>query len=99
FSWDVRISRPLGLGRQGQFEAIVEIFNLTNTDNFKDPAYGGLLFNFDGTLRSGLGDPRQLQAGARWRFCATRSPPFAASPPGSAVGTAGCFSSTAPAAS
>jgi len=68
FSWDVRVSRPLDLGPQGQFEAIVEIFNLTNTDNFKDPAYGGLLFNFDGTIRSGLGDPRQLQAGVRWSF-------------------------------
>jgi hypothetical protein len=47
---------------------IIEVFNVTNTDNFKDPAYGGLLFNFDGTVRSGLGDPRQVQAGLRWVF-------------------------------
>jgi len=38
-----------------------------NTDNFKDPAAGTFL-NFDGTIRSGLGDPRQLQAGLRWVF-------------------------------
>ncbi|HYT70262.1 MAG TPA: TonB-dependent receptor [Gemmatimonadales bacterium] len=68
FSWDVRISRPFDTGRQGQLELILEIFNVTNNDNFKDPAYGGLLFNFDGTIRSGLGDPRQLQAGVRWLF-------------------------------
>jgi len=41
---------------------------VTGNDNFKDPAYGSLLFNFDGTIRSGLGDPRQLQVGARWVF-------------------------------
>src|SRR6184192_2136282 len=67
FSWDVRVSRPIDAGRQ-QVELMVEVFNLTNTDNFKDPAYGGLLFNFDGTIRSGLGDPRQVQAGVRWVF-------------------------------
>jgi carboxypeptidase family protein len=68
FSWDVRFSRPFDIGRQGQVEAIVEVFNLTGNDNFRDPAYGSLLFNFDGTIRSGLGDPRQLQAGLRWAF-------------------------------
>jgi len=68
FSWDLRLSRPFNLGRQGQVEANIEVFNLTGNDNFRDPAYGSLLFNFDGTIRSGLGDPRQLQAGLRWLF-------------------------------
>ena len=68
FSWDVRFSRPFNVGGRGQVEAIVEVFNLTGNDNFRDPAYGSLLFNFDGTIRSGLGDPRQLQAGLRWIF-------------------------------
>jgi outer membrane receptor for ferrienterochelin and colicin len=68
FSWDLRVSRPFDLGRQGQVEAIVEVFNLTGNDNFRDPSYGNLVFNFDGTIRSGLGDPRQLQAGLRWLF-------------------------------
>ena len=35
-------------------------------DNFRDPSYGSLYLNFDGTIRSGLGDPRQVQAGLRW---------------------------------
>jgi hypothetical protein len=68
FSWDVRFSRPFRAGTRGQVEAIVEVFNLTGSDNFRDPSYGNLVFNFDGTIRSGLGDPRQLQAGLRWTF-------------------------------
>jgi carboxypeptidase family protein len=69
FSWDIRLSRMIPVGRPGQqIEAILEVFNVTGNDNFRDPAYGGLLFNFDGTIRSGLGDPRQLQVGARWVF-------------------------------
>jgi hypothetical protein len=67
FSWDIRISRPFPAGPRGQLEALVEIFNVTNSDNFKDPGVGTFL-NFDGTVRSGLGDPRQLQAGLRWIF-------------------------------
>jgi hypothetical protein len=68
FSWDLRFTKPFNLGRQGQVEAILEVFNLTGSDNFRDPSYGNLVFNFDGTIRSGLGDPRQLQAGLRWVF-------------------------------
>jgi hypothetical protein len=68
FSWDVRISRQFAAGPHGDAEAIVEIFNLTGADNFRDPSYGSLFLNFDGTIRSGLGDPRQLQAGVRWLF-------------------------------
>jgi hypothetical protein len=67
FSWDLSLSRSFDAG-QGRLEAIVEVFNLFNTDNFRDPSYGNLLFNFDGTVRSGLGDPRQFQAGVRWVF-------------------------------
>ena len=67
FSWDVRLSRPIPLGN-GQLEAIVEVFNLLNTDNFRDPSSAGLLFNFDGTVQSGLGDPREVQIGMRYVF-------------------------------
>jgi len=68
FSWDIRISRPIPTSTRGQLEAMVEIFNVTNADNFRDPASGTTYKNFDGTIRSGLGDPRQLQAGLRWVF-------------------------------
>ena len=67
FSYDVRLSRPIPVGN-GQLEAIVEVFNLLNTDNFRDPSSVGLLFNFDGTVQSGLGDPRQVQVGLRYVY-------------------------------
>ena len=67
FSWDLRVSRRFALGATA-IEPIFEIFNLTNADNFVDPAVGSLLFNFDGTLRSGLGDTRRAQAGLSVRF-------------------------------
>jgi hypothetical protein len=68
-SWDLLVSRELPVGRPGQrLQAIVEVFNVTGRDNFKDPAAGTTYLNFDGTIRSGLGDPRQLQVGAKWVF-------------------------------
>jgi carboxypeptidase family protein len=68
FSWDIRLSRPFNFGRQGAVELIFEAFNVTNNDNFKDPSSGGTFLNFDGTIRSGLGEPRQFQAGIRYLF-------------------------------
>jgi hypothetical protein len=68
FSWDIRLSRPFNLGPKGTFEAIFEVFNVTNSDNFKDPSSGGTFLNFDGTIRSGLGEPRQFQVGGRYLF-------------------------------
>ena len=67
FSWDLRVSRRFSRGGIA-IEPVFEIFNLTNTDNFFDPAVGSLLFNFDGTLRSGLGDTRRAQVGLSLRF-------------------------------
>ena len=67
-SWDLRLSRPFRTRGRGQFEAMVEVFNILNRDNFRDPASPSLLFNFDGTIRRGLGDPRQVQAGVRYGF-------------------------------
>lgn len=67
-SWDIRLSRPFRLRGRGQFEALVEVFNVLNRDNFRDPSSASLLFNFDGTIRNGLGDPRQVQVGVRYGF-------------------------------
>jgi hypothetical protein len=67
-SWDIRLSRPFRFRSGGQFEALVEVFNVLNRDNFRDPSSASLLFNFDGTIRNGLGDPRQIQVGVRYGF-------------------------------
>ncbi len=68
FSWDIRVSKPFNIGRQGALELIFEAFNITNNDNFKDPSSGGTFLAFDGTIRSGLGEPRQFQTGVRYMF-------------------------------
>jgi hypothetical protein len=67
-SWDIRLSRPFRFRGRGQLEALVEVFNVLNRDNFRDPSSASLLFNFDGTIRNGLGDPRQIQVGVRYGF-------------------------------
>ena len=67
FTWDVRASRRFGMGPSA-LEVIGEVFNLFNTDNFQDASAFSSLFNFDGTIRTGLGDPRRIQLGAKWIF-------------------------------
>lgn len=66
--WDLRLSRPFAVSDRGRLEAILEVFNVLNRDNYRDPSASSLLFNFDGTIRSGLGDPRQVQLGMRYEF-------------------------------
>ena len=68
FTWDVKLSRPFTVGGGRTLEPVFEVFNLTNAHNSLDTAQGSLLFNFDGTIRSGLGDTRRAQLGARIRF-------------------------------
>ena len=68
FTWDIRFSRRFMLRNGAVVEPLVEVFNLTNADNFLDSAHGSLLFNFDGALRSGLGDTRRGQVGLSVRF-------------------------------
>jgi hypothetical protein len=66
FSWDLGLTWPFNVGR-GRVELIAQVFNVLGAENFRDPAQN-LLFNFDGTLRSGLGDPQQTQIGVHWVF-------------------------------
>ena len=68
FTWDIRVSRRFMLRNGTVIEPILEVFNLTNADNTVDTAVGSLLFNFDGTLRSGLGNTRRGQVGLSVRF-------------------------------
>ncbi len=63
-SIDLRISKLFKAGGV-EIEGIVEAFNLANSANLRNPVSTNLVFNFDGTVQSGLGDPRQLQLGVR----------------------------------
>jgi hypothetical protein len=68
FSWDFRVSKNFRLTERVSLQGIVDVFNLTNRSNLKFASNGNLLFNFDGTVQSGLGDPRQAQLGLRLIF-------------------------------
>jgi hypothetical protein len=67
-SWDLRFARPIKVTNASSAELMFDVFNVLGRNNFKDPAFGSLLFNFDGTIRSGFGDPRQVQLGVRYAF-------------------------------
>ena len=45
-----------------------DVFNLFNSKNFHRPEVTNLIFNFDGTVQSGNGDPRQVQLSAKLVF-------------------------------
>ena len=64
---DARVSKMFNVGG-ARLEAIVEVFNLFNSENLRKPQSGSLVFNFDGTVTSGLGDPRSIQLGVRYLF-------------------------------
>jgi hypothetical protein len=68
FALDFRASKDFRFGERFRLQAIVDAFNLTNRANPKHPETTSLLFNFDGTVQSGLGDPRQAQLGLRLTF-------------------------------
>jgi outer membrane receptor for ferrienterochelin and colicin len=63
-SLDLRLSKEFLIAGL-VIEPSVEIFNLFNSKNFLSPEVTNLVFNFDGTIRSGNGDPRQVQLGLR----------------------------------
>ena len=68
FALDFRADKNFKLTERFRLQAIVDAFNLTNRANPKHPETTSLLFNFDGTVQSGLGDPRQAQLGLRLMF-------------------------------
>jgi hypothetical protein len=68
FAFDFRVDKNFKLNDRFTLQAIVDAFNLTNRANPKHPETTSLLFNFDGTVQSGLGDPRQAQLGLRLVF-------------------------------
>ena len=63
-TFDIRISKDFQVG-SWTIQPILDVFNLFNNDNFITPQTTSLLFNFDGTIRSGAGQPREMQLGIR----------------------------------
>ena len=68
FSFDWRLQRPFNLGERFKLIPVVEMFNTFNNANNINPLSSPALFNFDGFLRQGVGDPRQVQLALRLTF-------------------------------
>ncbi len=63
-SLDFRVSRQFGVAGV-TLEPAIDVFNVFNSANFRRPEVTNLVFNFDGTVQSGAGDPRQVQLALR----------------------------------
>lgn len=61
---DFRVSKQFGVGGI-TLEPAIDVFNVFNSANFRRPEVTNLVFNFDGTVQSGAGDPRQVQLALR----------------------------------
>jgi hypothetical protein len=68
FSLDWRLSRPFKVGAKAQVIPTLEMFNTFNNDNNINPLSTPALFDFSGFLRTGVGDPRQVQLAVKLTF-------------------------------
>jgi hypothetical protein len=68
FSFDWRVQRPFKLGERWALIPLIEMFNTFNNANNVNPLVTPGLFNFDGFLRQGVGDPRQVQLALKVTF-------------------------------
>ena len=68
FSLDWRLQRAFRLGSRAEIVPSLEMFNTFNNVNNVNPLTTPALFNFDGFLRQGVGDPRQVQLAAKVTF-------------------------------
>jgi len=63
-SLDFRVSKQFAAGGV-TLEPAIDAFNVFNSKNLRRPEVTSLVFNFDGTVQSGVGDPRQFQLALR----------------------------------
>ncbi len=68
FTFDFGVDRPIRFGERMQLIPRIEMFNTFNNKNNVNPLSTPGLFNFDGFLRVGVGDPRQAQLSVRFEF-------------------------------
>ncbi len=68
FSFDWRLQRPFRFGERYALIPVVEMFNTFNNTNNINPLITPGLFDFSGFLRTGVGDPRQVQLAVKFTF-------------------------------
>ncbi|HEX9161002.1 MAG TPA: carboxypeptidase regulatory-like domain-containing protein [Thermoanaerobaculia bacterium] len=66
-SLDFRLSKDFRVSGY-TIQPALDVFNLMNSKNLHRPEVTNLVFNFDGTVQSGVGEPRQMQLGVRILF-------------------------------
>jgi hypothetical protein len=59
-SLDLRFTKGFPFGAY-KIAPALDIFNLFNSKNFHRPEVTNLIFNFDGAVQRGVGEPRRLQ--------------------------------------
>ena len=68
FTFDFGVARPFHLGERFRIVPKLEMFNTFNNKNNVNPLSSPQLFDFNGFLRVGVGDPRQAQLSVRLEF-------------------------------
>jgi outer membrane receptor protein involved in Fe transport len=68
FAFNFGVQRPISLGERMRIIPKLEMFNAFNNKNNVSSSAAPVLFNFDGFLREGVGDPRQAQLSVRFEF-------------------------------
>lgn len=68
FSFDWRVTRPFHITERWAITPMIEMFNTFNNKNNINPLSGAALFDFNGFLRFGVGDPRQAQIAVKITF-------------------------------
>jgi hypothetical protein len=68
FSFDWRLQRPFKFGKRYALIPMVEMFNTFNSTNNINTVSVPPLFDFNGFLRLGVGDPRQMQLSVKFTF-------------------------------
>ncbi len=68
FSFDWRVDRPFHVTERIAIIPMIEMFNTFNNKNNINPFASSALFDFNGFLRQGVGDPRQAQIAIKLTF-------------------------------
>jgi hypothetical protein len=68
FSFDWRLLRPFKFGKGSELIPMIEMFNTFNNENNINTLSTPALFDFNGFLRLGVCDPRQVQLAVKFTF-------------------------------
>ena len=68
FTFDFGVARPIHFHEHFTVIPRLEMFNAFNNKNNVNPLSAPQLFDFNGFLRVGVGDPRQAQISVRLEF-------------------------------